>query len=263
MRTAVRTANVQTIFIVPFGRVRLNSASAAWGKAACILFGIVLLYRHGWIHLFKFQSNCYNQQQWSKTQTYAVSIYISTHQNANQKLTIGNVLAHRAQCTLPSQSISQTFLSRVPKIDFWWPSSPSMPGMTGHCYNHHVMPVVCVWSRAMELNRWVLGPWVPGPVFIVCPLHALFGKSWIVHLDLIPQIDTFTAGIGSHATWTQLWRSSKSYSIMWQLLTGRRHPKSQGLIYKWVMSWCDPEPCVSFTGLLLILVLYTVHYWTN
>ena len=47
MRTAVRTANVQTIFIVPFGRVRLDSASAAWGKAACILFGIVLLYRHG------------------------------------------------------------------------------------------------------------------------------------------------------------------------------------------------------------------------
>ena len=33
--------------IVPFGRVRLNSASAAWGKSACILFGIVLLYRHG------------------------------------------------------------------------------------------------------------------------------------------------------------------------------------------------------------------------
>ena len=60
MRTAVRTANVQTIFIVPFGRVRLNSASAAWGKAACILFGIVLLYRHGWIYSCKFQSNCYN-----------------------------------------------------------------------------------------------------------------------------------------------------------------------------------------------------------
>ena len=36
MRTAVWTANVQTIFIVPFRRVCLNSASAACGKAACI-----------------------------------------------------------------------------------------------------------------------------------------------------------------------------------------------------------------------------------
>ena len=122
------------------------------------------------------------------------------------------------------------------KIDFFF--SPCMPGMTRHCCNHHVTPVVCVWSRATELNRWVLGPRVPGPVFIVCPLHALFGKSWIVHLDLIPQIDTFTAGrkpCNLDSAMKKLFGSSKSYSITWQLLTGRKHPKSQGLIYKWVM----------------------------
>ena len=90
----------------------------------------------------------------------------------------------------------------------------------------------------MELNHWVLGPQVPGPVFIVCPLHALFGKNWIVHLDLIPQSDAFTAGrkpCNLDSAMKKLFGSSKSYSITWQLLTGRRPPKSQGLIYKWVM----------------------------
>ena len=160
-----------------------------------------------------------------------ISIRIRTHQNANQKLTIGSMPAHRAQCTLPSQSILQTLLSRVPKIDFWCPSYPSTPGMTGHCCN----------------------------VMLLRILHKCLLSVFDLRLMLSLQV-------GRHATSTQmrLWRSC---------LVAASHTPSHGSfplggdlqkIKVWYISGsCVPEPCVSISGLLLILVPYTLHYLTN